>query len=112
MAKQSYIHKHKDTVQSFTNAIHKAQLWVKEHSAEEIADVVLPYFQNTDRAIAISAIDRYKKQGSYASDPIVDKAEWNNLLDVMSTAGELKERVPYEKLVDTTYAQEAIEASK
>ncbi|EFM12057.1 ABC transporter substrate-binding protein [Paenibacillus curdlanolyticus YK9] len=112
MAKQSFISKHKDTVQSFTNAIHQAQRWVAEHSAEEIADVVLPYFQNTDRAIAVSAIDRYKKQGSYASDPIVDEAEWNNLLDVMTTAGELKERVPYEKLVDTTYAQAAIEASK
>lgn len=112
MTKSSYIEKNKDVVQKFTNAVHRAQLWVAEHSAEEIADVVLPYFENTDRAIAISAIDRYKQQGSYASDPIVDETEWNNLLDVMTSAGELKERAPYDKLVTTTYADEAIKSVK
>jgi NitT/TauT family transport system substrate-binding protein len=99
-------------VQKFTNAIHRAQLWVAEHSAEEIADVVLPYFENTDRSIAISSIDRYKQQGSYASDPIVDEKEWNNLLDVMTSAGELKERAPYDKLVTTTFADEAIQSAQ
>ena len=31
-------------------------------------------------------------------DPIIDNKEWNNLLDVMENAGELKERISETKL--------------
>ena len=99
-------------IQSFTNAIHKAQLWVEEHSTEEIADTVLPYFENVERDIVISSIDRYKQQGSYASDPVIDKDEWNNLLDVITAAGELKQRTEHDVLVDTGFAEKAIEAGR
>jgi NitT/TauT family transport system substrate-binding protein len=112
MAKQSYINKNKKVVQSFTNAIHKAQLWVQNNDAAAITDVVLPYFENVDRDILISSIDRYKKQGSFATDPIIDEAEWNNLLDVITTAGELEKRTEHSELVNTTFAEKAIDAVK
>lgn len=108
MTKSSYIKKNKDTVQKFANAVYKAQQWVDSHSPEEIADVVLPFFKDTDRDIAISVIDRYKSQGSYATDPIVDEAEWNNLIDVMTSAGELKEKPAHEELVDNSFAESAM----
>lgn len=108
MAKQSYINKNKDTVQKFTNAVYKAQQWVNEHNAEEIADVVLPYFKDAERDIVIRVIDRYKQQGSYATNPIIDEDEWNNLLDVMTTAGELKTKTEHGKLVDNDFAENAM----
>ncbi|MCA0758534.1 ABC transporter substrate-binding protein [Paenibacillus sp. N4] len=112
MAKQSYIGKNGKTVQAFTNAVHKAQLWVNENSAEAIADTVLPYFENVDRDILISSIDRYKQQGSFASDPVIDEAEWNNLLDVMTSAGELEKRTEHSEIVNTEFAEKAIDAVK
>lgn len=54
----------------------------------------------------VSSVNRYKEQGSYATDPIIDEEEWNNLLDVMSAAGELKERVDLNAIVDNAYAEE------
>ncbi|QWU14061.1 NitT/TauT family transport system substrate-binding protein [Paenibacillus sophorae] len=107
MSKNSYIGKNSDTVQKFTNALQKAQLWVKKHSPGEIADVVSPYFENTDRDIVVSAIKRYKDQDTYAQNPVIDDKEWNNLLDVMENAGELKERVPAGKIVNNTFAEKA-----
>lgn len=107
MAKQSYIGKNKETVQKFTNAIQRAQLWVKAHSAEEIADAVMPYFDKTDRSIVVSAISRYKEQDTYAVNPVIDDKEWNNLLDVIDYAGELKERIPAGTIVDNSFAQQA-----
>ncbi|MCQ6560196.1 ABC transporter substrate-binding protein [Paenibacillus mendelii] len=107
MTKESYLSKNKDTVQKFTNAVYAAQQWVQEHSADEIADVVLPFFQDAERDIVVKVIDRYKQQGSYATDPIVDEAEWNNLQDVMASAGELKTRAEHGKLVNNTFAEEA-----
>ncbi|CAM4407201.1 NitT/TauT family transport system substrate-binding protein [Paenibacillus endophyticus] len=112
MAKQSYINKNEKTVQAFTNAIHKAQLWVESNTAEAITDVVLPYFENVDRDILISSIDRYQKQGSFSVDPVIDEAEWNNLIDVITSAGELEKRTEHSELVNTTFAEKSIEAVK
>lgn len=107
MTKQSFIKDNQDVVSKFTNSIHKAQLWVEEHTAEEIADVIMPYFKDADRDIIVSSVQRYKDQGTYALDPIIDDSEWNNLLDVMENAGELQERVPASAIVDNTFAEEA-----
>ncbi|HZG14384.1 MAG TPA: ABC transporter substrate-binding protein, partial [Candidatus Bathyarchaeia archaeon] len=38
-----------------------------------------------------------------------DEEEWNNLQDIMEEAGELKQRADYRKLVNTTFAQKALE---
>ncbi|MDR0269435.1 ABC transporter substrate-binding protein [Paenibacillus sp.] len=107
MSKQSYIKKNSDTVQKFTNALQKAQNWVQQHSPEEIADAIIPYFKDTDKDIIISSVKRYKDQGTYATDPIVDDKEWNNLLDVMTQAGELKEKVPAKAIVDNSFAEKS-----
>lgn len=112
MAKQSYIGKNEETVQKFTNALHRAQLWVESHSPEEIAGVILPYFEGTDKSIVVSAVERYKSQDTYAADPVIDEEEWNNLLDVIDRAGELQERVPSSAIVDDTFAVQAVENAK
>lgn len=108
MTKESFLNEDEETIQRFTEAIHQAQQWVQEHSAEEIADVIQPYFEDTEKEILASSIDRYKSQGSFATDPVLDKEGWNNLKDIMDEAGELPEDVPYEDLVNTTIAEEVI----
>ncbi|MNC72941.1 hypothetical protein D3C75_1240670 [compost metagenome] len=50
---------------------------------------------------------RYKEQGSFATDPVIDEAEWKNLQDVMEAAGELKTRVPLTDLVNNSFAEKA-----
>lgn len=112
MTKNSFMNKSKKEVQAFTNAVYKAQVWVAENDAEAIAETVSPYFENVDRDILVSSIDRYKGQGSFAADPIVDEAEWNNLLDVITTAGELKTRTEHNVLVNTEFAEKAIASGK
>lgn len=105
MTKKSYINKNKETVKKFTRAIYKAQQWVDSHSAEETADAIKGYFDNTDLDIIEMVVDRYKSQGSFATDPILDKEEWDNLQNIMEEAGELPERVDYNKLVNTDIAK-------
>lgn len=107
MSKDSYISKNGDTVQKFTNAIQRAQLWVENHTPEEIAEAIQPFFEKTDLDIVVSAVKRYKEQDTYAINPIIDNEEWSNLLDVMDNAGELKERVPVENIVNNTFAEKA-----
>lgn len=108
MAKQSFIDENEETVRSFTKAIHKAQNWVQENDAETIAEVIHPFFEDTEIDILAASIDRYKSQESFATDPIIGEEEWNNLKNIMDEAGELPADVPYEELVDTQFAEEVI----
>ncbi|SET33042.1 NitT/TauT family transport system substrate-binding protein [Oceanobacillus limi] len=109
MAKQSYMEENTENVEAFTRAIHKAQQWVQETAPEEIAEVIQPYFEDVELDILTSSIDRYKSQGSFATDPILDEEEWNNLNNIMEEAGELPEGdIPYNELVNTEIAEEVI----
>ncbi|TVX92989.1 ABC transporter substrate-binding protein [Paenibacillus agilis] len=112
MAKGSYLDEKADVVQKFTNALQQAQRWVANNSAENIADTILPYFKDADRAIVIDAVKRYKEQGSYAIDGVFEQEEWSNLHDVLRTAGELKQDVPLEHLVNNRFAEQAKQTVK
>ncbi|MEB2298275.1 ABC transporter substrate-binding protein [Lysinibacillus xylanilyticus] len=109
MAKSSYLKDKAKTVQGFTNALKRAQDFVQKSSAAEIAKIIQPYFENVDIGLIETVVERYKSQGSYATDPILDKGEWDNLQTIMGEAGELPQRVDYEKLVNTTFAKKAAE---
>jgi NitT/TauT family transport system substrate-binding protein len=106
MAKQSFMKENKDAIEKFTRAIYKAQKWVESHSAKEIAEVIKPQFEDTELSIIETVVDRYKSQGSFATDPILDEEEWNNLQDIMEEAGELPKRIDHKTLVNTEVAKD------
>ncbi|AXN41708.1 ABC transporter substrate-binding protein [Peribacillus butanolivorans] len=105
MAKKSYLKDDKETVEKFTRALKKAQDWVQESDAAEIAKVIQPYFEDTNLDTMETVITRYKEQGSFATDPILDEEEWNNLQDIMDEAGELPSRISHDELVNTDFAE-------
>ncbi|CAN7248116.1 ABC transporter substrate-binding protein [Rossellomorea sp. LjRoot5] len=107
MAKDSYMKEHKETVEKFTKALYKAQQWVEEHSAADIAKVIEPYFEDTEVDLIETVVDRYKSQGSFATDPILDEEEWNNLQAIMDEAGELPQSIDHKTLVNTSIAEKA-----
>jgi len=108
MSKESYMNENKETIEKFTRAIYKAQQWVESHSAEEIAKAVESFFPDTDLAIMTTVVDRYKSQGSFATDPILDQEEWDNLQNIMNEAGELPKEVDHQTLVNTKVAEKII----
>ncbi|HWL25568.1 MAG TPA: ABC transporter substrate-binding protein [Ureibacillus sp.] len=105
MAKDSMISSDAATIEAFTRAIKKAQDFVYSSSAEEVAKAIVPFFENTEVDLIATVVDRYRSQESFAKDPILDQEEWNNLQNIMDEAGELPERIPYENLVNTTFAE-------
>lgn len=105
MAKDSYMKENKDIVEKFTRAVYKAQQWVDTHSADEIAEAIQSYFPDTDLELISTVVDRYKQQGSFATDPVLDVEEWNNLQDIMDEAGELPKEVDHATLVNTDIAE-------
>ncbi|MHA6252297.1 ABC transporter substrate-binding protein [Oceanobacillus sp. CAU 1775] len=108
MTKQSYLEENEDNVKKFTRAIYRAQQWVEESSAAEIAELISPYFEETDLDVLTASVDRYKQQGSFSLDPILHESAWDNLKSIMDEAGELPIDAPYEDLVNTEIAKEVM----
>ncbi|MGM8365150.1 ABC transporter substrate-binding protein [Virgibacillus sp. W0181] len=108
MTKQNYLKENEDVIKKFTKAVYKAQQWVEENEAEDIAKVIQGYFEDTDVDMLAASVERYKSQGSFSTDPILGEEEWNNLQQIMDEAGELPENAPYEELVNTKIAEEII----
>lgn len=108
-AKKSYIEANQETIQKFTNAIYKGQQWVKEHSSKEIAENIQSFFPDTDIEMLEAAIQSYQNIDAWSDTPILKEEAFNRLEEVMIMAGELKEKVPYDKIVNNQYAEDAIQ---
>ncbi len=106
-AKKSYMEKNPKIIQKFTNAIQKGLEYVNSHSSEEIAKVIQPQFKETDVATIAAIIERYKAQDTWKKDTVFEKESFELLENILEEAGQLKERVPYETLVTTTYSEKA-----
>jgi NitT/TauT family transport system substrate-binding protein len=109
-ASKSYIEKNRDVIQKFTNAICKGQMWVDSHTPEEIAEVIQPSFPDSDLETLTTVAKRYKDTDAWSKDPVLNKDSLQLLQEVMSLAGELEKEAPYEKIVTTEFAEEAIKS--
>ena len=107
-AKQSYIENNKEILQSFTNAIQKGMEFVNSHSPQQVAEVIKPQFQDVTLDTITTIISRYGEQDTWKEDLIFEKESFELLQDILEEAGELKKRAPYEKLVDTQFAENAV----
>ena len=107
-AKKSYIKNNENIIQNFTDAIYEGQKWVKSHSANEIAKSIQSFFPSTDIDKLTAAIKSYQDIDAWSDTPILKEEAFNRLQEVMTMAGELKNTVPYDKIVNNTYAEKAI----
>ena len=107
-AKQSYIDAHPEVIQSFTNALQKGMDYVAEHTPEEIAKVIKPQFEETDLETLTTIVTRYYEQDTWKTNLIFEEESFTLLQNILEEAGELPERVPYDKLVTTDFAQNAV----
>lgn len=106
-ARKSYISEHSDTIQGFVNALQKGMDYVQTHSPEEIAKIIEPQFPETDLSTITTIVSRYYEQDSWKENLIFERDSFELLQDILESAGELKARAPYEKLVTTDFAENA-----
>ncbi len=107
-AKKSYMESNPEVIQKFTNAIQRGMDFVNTHSSEEIADVIKPQFKETPIENIVNIVERYKSQDTWKEDLIFEKDSFELLQNILEEAGELPARVPYEKLVTTEFAENAL----
>ena len=106
-AKESYMKENPEVIQGFTNALQKGMDYVNTHTPEEIASKIQPQFKENDLDTITTIVKRYQEQETWKENLIFEQESFELLEDILDSAGELEERVPYEELVDTGFAKEA-----
>ncbi|MEH7084846.1 ABC transporter substrate-binding protein [Neobacillus drentensis] len=111
VATNEFIKKNPEILQKWSNAVYKATLWLNEHSAEEAADVLAPHFQGTSKELIQKSVERYVKQNSWAKNPVLDQAQLDMLQDTLVDSGVLPadQKVKHEDIVETTFAEKAVQ---
>ena len=107
-AKKSYIEENPDIIQKFTNAIYKAQKWMQEHTTEEVASAIAPYFPDTETDLIVTVLNRYKAIDVWSTSPYISEDSFELLQTVIQDAGELKEKAPYDKVINNDFANKVI----
>lgn len=113
-AKKSWIEKNPTIAQKWTNAIAKAQAWVKTASEADIADAIAPYFPSLTKDDNIAVVNRYRTVGVpiWATSTVPDEGGIAKAQEIMVIGGVLKadKKVAYDKIVVTTFADKAEKA--
>ena len=107
-AKKSYIEQNSDIIEGFTRAVYKGQQWVKEHSAREVAEVIQDFFPDTTVESLEQSVQSYKDIDAWNENPILKEESFDKLQLIMTEAGELEQKAPYDKIVNNSFAEKVI----
>lgn len=102
-ARKSYLENNKYVVTNFTKAINQGLEYVRTHSAEEIAKIILPQFPDISLTDLTAIVDNYKKYDSWLTNPFITEESYKNLEDIMISANLLDTYVSYEELINNFY---------
>lgn len=92
-------------IESFTAGLQKGMDYINSHTPKEVAAVIAPQFEEMDETTLSTIIERYQKQDTWKTDLVFTEEAFALLQDILMDAGELEEAVPYEKLVNTEFAE-------
>ena len=104
-ATKQYIQDNPETIQAFVNALQKGLDYVNSHTPEEIAKIIAPQFKETDKETITTIVTRYYEQDTWPENLVFEKESFELLERILMEAGELENMLPYEDLVDTSFAK-------
>lgn len=102
-ALKNYLAKNEDKIIAFTKAITKGLTWVNTHKASEIAEVIVKYFETETVENLTTVTERHIAIKAWPETPYFSEQSLDNLMEIMIEAGELEEKVSYNKIVTTKY---------
>lgn len=105
IALDSYIENNQDTLKSFLKAIKKAHEFIASHSEKEVAESIVKQFPSTTITSIETSIKSYKSIDAWKLDLQATEESFTRLQDIMSNAGELSSRVPFDKIVNNSLAK-------
>jgi len=109
MATDKYIRENPQVIQSWTNAISKAQKWTETAPAAEVVKVLEPFFPGISPQALNGAVERYRRLKIWKSTPVIEPKAIERFQDILVQGGVLEpgKRVKFQDLVLTDFASKA-----
>ncbi len=107
-ATHRFLDEREETAVRFTAGFARALRWLSEAGPDEAAEAVSEYFPQISQEVLSASIARYQSQGQWPANPILGRAEYDNLHEILLAARMCRERHPYEKIVRTDIAEAAL----
>ncbi len=107
-AKKSYINNNKEIVEKFTKAIYKGEQWTKNHTSKEVAEKIQQFFPDTTVESLEKSVQKYKNIDAWKENPILKQEAFDKLQLIMTEAGELQKKAPYDKIVNNAFAEKVV----
>ncbi len=100
LASRDSIRRNRAAFEAMVRATRRTLTWVAEHSAEELADAVAPYYADVPREILSTSYQRYRDAGLWALTPDVSRQGFARLADSLKSGGFILQNHSYEDCVD------------
>jgi NitT/TauT family transport system substrate-binding protein len=108
MTTPEFLRREPETVLRFTRALYRTQRWLAGHDAKAIAETIAPGFPDIEPGILERAVGRFSRQDTWSRDPILRRAGFDYLQEILRTGGFIRKTHRYEDLVDTSIAERAV----
>lgn len=109
MATDRYIRDNPAVIQSFTNAIHKAQTWTLAQTPEVVAKTLADFFPGVNPQALTNSAARLRRLNLWKSTPKIEPKAIERFQDILVEGHVLEnaKRVKFETLVLTEFADKA-----
>lgn len=111
---KSYIEKHPDIVQKFTNALYKGLLWTEKNDSKKIAEAIKSYFPGMDVDTLSKVVTRYAEQDTWQKNLLLSEDALSNLENIIQSyqPSLIPNRPPYKNIVNMKFAEDAVDKIK
>jgi NitT/TauT family transport system substrate-binding protein len=109
MATDRYIRANPEVIQSWTNAIYRAQKWTEEAQPQEIAKTIEQFFPGISPQALVAGPERYRKLKMWKTTPAIDPKAIERFQDILVQGNVLDpaKRVKFQDLVLSEFATKA-----
>ena len=109
MATDQYIKQNPDVIQTWTNAIYRAQKWTESAAAPDVVSAIAEFFPGINPKALASSVERYQKLKIWKNSPVIEPGPIEKFQDILVHGHVLEQgkRVKFQDLVLTDFAAKA-----
>ena len=88
----------------FVKALKKGYNYLISATDTQVISSLKPSFSTTSDTLILASVKNYIRIGAYASSFVLKESSWNNMLNIIDNAGELKSTVAWNDAVNNSFA--------
>jgi NitT/TauT family transport system substrate-binding protein len=105
---EAYRRDHPDVCTAVVRATAGAMKWMKSQSSDAVADLIADEFSDIPRERLRTVVETYMSAGTWSDGPRQSREAYDRLGRYLVDGGLISAAAPYERLVDDTFAEQAL----